>query len=279
MSDTEDEDAEIRRPWTLGKRVRLAMRLKGWVGWGAQQKLCQASGIGRSYVSAILGDGEKMQNPSPETREKLSEALGVPPWAWQGTTDDQFQAALESVEQEGPARQLADYSGGKEESHALASFLTEGGAVEGALATDTVTLVIGKPEKAKMRHNARSNQKSKIEHISLSGVPLGAEIVLVKSRVELRDTDESLAPGYLLYVDRKGEPQSGRLVIAKRDIDPRLPAPDDDREKALADVRLFRYHKVGRGWSLEPIDGSGQNVGPGDGWVIVAAVLMWRSPP
>jgi len=25
-----------------------------------------------------------MQNPSPETREKLSLALGVPPWAWQG---------------------------------------------------------------------------------------------------------------------------------------------------------------------------------------------------
>ncbi len=79
MSDTDDDDADIRRPWTLGKRVRLAMRLKGWAGWGAQQKLCQASGIGRSYVSAILGDGEKMQNPPPGRTQRVGPGLDPHP--------------------------------------------------------------------------------------------------------------------------------------------------------------------------------------------------------
>ena len=103
--------------------------------------------------------------------------------------------------------------------------------------------------------------------LQIEPLPASAEFVFVVDTISLSDTGTCIPRGSFLVLDRGRTPKQGGLCFAMK--------PDADASPP--DVRLFRYHTFGDAWTLLSIDGSARSYGSGDGWVVVATVLWWRS--
>lgn len=273
-----DASGDEREPsdMNLGERIRLALERRGM----NQADLARAIGIKPPSLSEAL----KKNDMRSKRMRQVAAALRVPFDALANDEDDgPFLRALEeddpSLPEPDPAEEPEGRSGhGVARSLLVATTIDSTGEVLGDLGLDVVTRPSGRSSRAvKFQHaKRRLDGDDDREHVLMEGVPLGAELVKLTGRIDLADEDRSIYPGDFLVVERGRQPEAGRYVIAKRDaIDHRAPAADP---MGGPEVRLFRYHPAGRGYSLEPVDGSGRNVGPGDGWEVVAVVLFWRSP-
>lgn len=263
----------------LSKRLKMAMDRKGFK---TQKALADAAEISEQWVSDLIKRPEKP--PSLKTVGAVARVLGIDPGALISIHDEVFLAALDEAMGADPDF-VDDVPAAKKGGASLLRSLPVAtridglGRVTGALALDVITRPSGKPGSLLQRQHAQRGVRDKpAEHVMIEAIPIGAELVRADASLELHDDGEArrIYKDDFLVVDRERAPEPGRYVIAKRDVaDPRAVA---DETTEGPEVSLFRYHPAGRGWSLEPIDGSGKNVGPGDGWVIVASVLFWRTP-
>lgn len=262
----------------VGQRIREIRERRGLTQAQVAEALSahRERGAPTTKPSTISQYESGARDPSLPMLEKIAAALDVSPSVfWDASPDPTVP------DPEPPDEPVATgRPGGVYASYPVESFVDASGDVTGVLATDVLVIPGDKQSRLRLRHNARSNRAAKTEHVSIPKIPPGAELVKAIARLELRDTEEVIAPSYLLVVDRKAPPEADKLVVAKKDmIDPKAAADGPDDPKKAAAVRICRYEPTKRGWSLAAIDGSGMTFGSGDGWSIVAAVLWWRPAP
>lgn len=219
--------------------------------------------------------------PKDERLAAMAALLQIEPGVWRYGGDEAFLAALESPDPTAPDpeppedRVASEHRGALVRSLPIETFLRADGLVDGSLAIDVIARPSGKSGAVlKKRHAQRSDRKAQTPVVEIEGVPVGCELVRAEATFELRDEEPAqvIPRGFLLVVDRARKPEPGQLVLAVRNLDARV-------TEEMSEVRLFRYHKVGPGWGLAAVDGTGRTYGSGDGWEVVAAVLWWRSPP
>jgi transcriptional regulator with XRE-family HTH domain len=258
-----DEDPTVLDARRLGARIRALRKARGLT----LEQVAKASGTKHGPLSQIER-GER--NPSIQMLHAIAVALGVKPSAfWE--EPDPTAADPEPVED--PV--AGEHRGAIARSLPVETFVHAGGLVDGSLAIDVITRPSGKSgELLKKRHAQRSDRSVQTEHLLIEGVPIGCELIRAEAAIELRDQDppQLIPKGVLLVVDRRRRPASGQLVVAVKNVNQR-------ETEELPDVRLFRYHQTGPGWSLMAIDGSHKTYGSGEGWEVVATVLWWRSAP
>lgn len=260
----------------LGERIKEAMRARGM----KQADLARAMGVSAPWVSEFL----QKKSLHTDLVLRVAYVLGVDANALLAEDDETFLAALghdpTTPDPEPPDEPTGRGGAGILRSYPIETFVHADAAVDGSIALDVIKRPTGRSGAAlKKRHAQRGDRSAKTAYVELHGIPPGAEIVRAEAPIVLADEDRTIFAGDLLVVAREQTPEPGRLVIAKRDVKDWRAVPKDGEAWDVPEIRLMRFHPLPTGWALSPIDGSGRNVGPGDGWEIVAAVLWWRSPP
>lgn len=254
----------------VGHRIREVREGRGLTQAQVAETLSadRKAGAPATKASTISQYESGARDPSLPMLEKIAAALGVSPSVFWDPGPRGLPAAT------------TDRQGDAYTSYAVESFVDSSGDVTGALASDAHPGQAAKRGPVRLRDRAGRQLVAQSEHVSIATLPPSAELVKAIGRLELRDTDEVIAPGYLLVVDRNAPPEADKLVVVKKDmVDRSVPsdAPEDCRR--IGAVRVCRYEPTKRGWSLVAIDGSSVTFGSGDGWSIIATVLWWRSAP
>lgn len=255
----------------FGQRVERGMAARGFK---TNRDFADAAKISPQYVTNILRAGAV---PALDVLQRIAAALRIDTGDLLSDSEERFLAAFEAHDPSAADSEPAEGRVTDEHRTALVrslpveTSLRAGGLVDGSLANDVISKRsgrLGEPMKKRL------DRRTKAPEVELEGLPMECVLVRAEADVAIRDQEPELVipRGYLLVVDRERKPASGQLAIGARNANQR-------ETEEPPEMKLLRYHQVGRGWSLAEVDGSDRTYGSGDGWEVVASVLWWRSPP
>jgi hypothetical protein len=249
----------------FAERLERAIKARGFRSLnGFAEEHRESEGLRPS----TLAEYRNGSTPRPEMMAKLCRLLQIDEMVWRYGSDEEFETMLAG---EAGARAVGS------RTFTLTSAIEEDWTATGPNAWKHFNLARHgyAADALDSGRGLRSGKPHPARVVDLAGVPFGADLFEVQSTRRLPimvDGGEvdSLVPGEILIVSHDTKPSEGDLVIAKRES-------DEQDELIALDIRLARFHRLGKHEWILPLDEDQQHVAQlGRGWEVVGVVVERR---